>query len=284
MAVSTGKVLRVLRVLKVLRVNSTPNFKCSKLQVKQTLSTPNSKYSKLLMSNTWFQFKQFRIEQQRSALKVGTDGVLLGSWCNVGNAKSILDVGTGTGLIALMLAQRTKAEITAIEIDEASCLDAQLNFENSPWSERLQLYNADFNAFQASHPVCYDLVVCNPPFFRQSLKSADPTISMARHDVSLTFAQLIAGARKLLNVMGRLAVITPIEVCDDFRETARLDGFYLCRKTTIIPKTGKSPKRVLLEFSVAQTYPEVRELVILEGKNKYSDEFIELTKEFYLNE
>ncbi len=235
------------------------------------------------MSNTWFQFKQFRIEQQRSALKVGTDGVLLGAWCNVADAHSILDVGTGTGLIALMLAQRTDADISAIEIDEASCLDAQLNFRNSPWSERIQLYAADFNEFQDSHPVRYDLIVCNPPFFRKSLKSSNSASTMARHDVALSFVQLITGSKKLLNVPGRLAVIIPVEACDDFRETARLEGLYLCRKTTVIPKTGKSPKRVMLEFSVTQAYPEVGDLVILEERNKYSDEFVALTKEFYLN-
>ncbi len=235
------------------------------------------------MSNNWFQFKQFRIEQQRSALKVGTDGVLLGAWCNVADAQSILDVGTGTGLIALMLAQRTEAEIAAVEIDEDSCLDAQQNFQNSPWSERIQLYSGDFNLFQTSHADSYDLVVSNPPFFRQSLKSAQSAVTVARHDVALSFAQLIAGSKKLLKASGRLAVIIPNEACDDFRETARLEGFYLCRKTTVVPKMGKSPKRLLLEFSVSQAYPEVGELVILEGKNKYSDEFVELTKEFYLN-
>jgi tRNA1Val (adenine37-N6)-methyltransferase len=235
------------------------------------------------MSNNWFQFKQFRIEQQRSALKVGTDGVLLGAWCNVADAQSILDVGTGTGLIALMLAQRSDAEIAAIEIDNASCLDAHDNFQNSPWSERIQLYPADFNTFQASHTIQYDLVVCNPPFFRQSLKSVDPSASAARHDVSLSFEQLISGVRKLLSDKGRLAVIVPYDVLDDFRETARLESFYLCRRTTVIPKTGKSPKRVLLEFSVMQAYPEVGELVILEDKNRYSEVFVALTREFYLN-
>jgi tRNA1Val (adenine37-N6)-methyltransferase len=209
--------------------------------------------------------------------------VLLGACCNVADAQSILDVGTGTGLIALMLAQRTDADISAIEIDEASCLDAQLNFRNSPWSERIQLYAADFNEFQATHPGSFDLIVSNPPFFRQSLKSADSASSMARHDVALSFVQLITGSKKLLNFPGRLAVIIPVEACDDFRETARLEGFYLCRKTMVIPRTGKSPKRVLLEFSVTQAYPEVGELVILEDKNRYSEAFIELTKEFYLN-
>jgi tRNA1Val (adenine37-N6)-methyltransferase len=234
------------------------------------------------MSNSWFQFKQFRIEQQRSALKVGTDGVLLGAWCGVTGAKSILDVGTGTGVIALMLAQRSESHISAVEISEDACLDARHNFQNSPWSERLTLYSGDFNNFMESHALSFDLVVCNPPFFKKSMKSSDPASSIARHDISLSFEQLITGAKKMLTSQGRFAVILPIEVLDDFRETARLAGFYLIRKTTINPKIGKPPKRVLLEFSVSTAYPEANELVILLDSQTYSEKFIELTKEFYL--
>ncbi|MCK9414510.1 MAG: methyltransferase [Prolixibacteraceae bacterium] len=235
------------------------------------------------MSNSWFQFKQFLITQENSALKVGTDGVLLGAWCGVTGAKRILDVGTGTGVIALMLAQRSEAHIAAVEIDKNACRDALHNFQNSPWGERLALYSSDFNDFQKSHAISFDLVVCNPPFFKKSMKSSDPASSIARHDVSLSFEQLITGAKKLLTSQGRLAVILPIEVLDDFRETARLAGFYLSRKTTVIPKVGKPPKRVLLEFSVLATYPESDELVILIDQQRFSENFIELTREFYLN-
>lgn len=235
------------------------------------------------MGNPWFQFKQFRIEQEKSALKVGTDGVLLGAWCNVHGATRILDVGTGTGLIALMLAQRTEAEICAIEINKDACTDALNNFQKSPWAERLRLYSADFNIFHESHSSHYDLVVSNPPYFERSLKSANPASSVARHDVSLSFLQLITGSKRLLTEKGRLAVILPIEVLDDFRETARLTGFYLCRKTQVIPKVGKTPKRVLLEFSVSAVYPVIDELVILLERDKYSDNYVKLTKKFYLN-
>jgi tRNA1Val (adenine37-N6)-methyltransferase len=235
------------------------------------------------MSNNWFQFRQFRIGQERSALKVGTDGVLLGAWSMVHGAERILDVGTGTGVIALMLAQRSEALIHAVEIDREACEDALDNFRKSPWADRLVLHLADFNAYCNTDFIQYDLVVSNPPFFKGSLKSADTASSVARHDVSLSFSQLIAGAKKILKASGRLAVIIPIEAFDDFRETARLNGFYNSRKTVVIPKTGKAPKRVLLEFSVSAVYPTVDELVILLDKDHYSDAFKELTKEFYLN-
>ena len=240
-------------------------------------------FSLFPMSNNWFQFKQFRIEQERSALKVGTDGVLLGAWCDVKGVTSILDVGTGTGLIALMLAQLSTAVISAIEIDEEACNDARHNFQNSPWGERLTLIAGDFNTFQLSHPEKYDLVVSNPPFFKKSMKSADRASSIARHDVSLSFQQLIAGSKRLLHEWGRLAVILPVEALDDFRETARLEGFYLSRKTVVLPKLDKPPKRLLLEFSVSAVYPQFDELVILQKADSYSDRFVEMTKEFYLN-
>lgn len=242
------------------------------------------------MSNKWFQFKQFLITQERSALKVGTDGVLLGAWC--GNdiradrglqAQNILDVGTGTGLIALMLAQRSEARVTAVEINEEACADALNNFRKSPWNDRLELHNVDFNEYCRIATGKFDLIVSNPPYFKQSLKSADHAASVARHDVTLSFEQLIDGAKKLLDVDGRLAVILPFETYDDFRETARLAGFYLARKTSVIPKVGRTPKRVLLEFSVKQVYPHSDELVILMEDGSYSDPFLKLTNSFYLN-
>jgi len=192
-------------------------------------------------------------------------------------------VGTGTGLIALMAAQRSEAQIHAVEINESASADALLNFQKSPWSDRLKLFTTDFNDFSNDHTGQYDLVVCNPPFFNNSLRSANAASSMARHDVALTFRQLIAGARRVLKDPGRLAVIIPAVAFDDFRETARLEGFYLGRKTTVIPKTNRPAKRILLEFSTTACYPESDELVILIDANLYSDDFVALTRDFYLN-
>jgi tRNA1Val (adenine37-N6)-methyltransferase len=235
------------------------------------------------MGNSWFQFKQFHLTQEKSALKAGTDGVLLGAWCRVNNTMSILDVGTGTGLIALMVAQRSEAQVHAVEINESSSSDAIQNFEKSPWTDRLKLFTSDFNDFSNEHLGQYDLVVCNPPFFNNSLRSANAASSMAKHDVTLTFLQLIRGAKKVLKDRGRLAVIIPTAAFDDFRETARLEGFYLGRKTAVIPKTNRPAKRMLLEFSTTACYPESDELVILIGGNQYSEDYVALTRDFYLD-
>ena len=163
------------------------------------------------------------------------------------------------------------------------CIDARNNFQNSPWADRLKLSHADFNYYCQSQTMHYDLVVSNPPFFVKSLKSSDHASSVARHDTSLTFLQLINGARKLLSELGRLAVIIPFDAFEDFRETARLSGFFLRRKTIVIPKIGRQPKRILLDFSFSRRYPDENELAILIAQDTYSEDFIGLTKDFYLN-
>jgi tRNA1Val (adenine37-N6)-methyltransferase len=231
--------------------------------------------------NNWFQFKQFRIEQQKAAMKVGTDGVLLGAWTPVKSAARILDIGTGTGLIALMLAQRSSAAIDALEIDAQACEEAKINFEQSPWRNRLSVFHSDFLMF-ATQPVApYDLIVSNPPFFVDSLKTNNAALTIARHNDTLSFDHLIAGARKLLSESGRLCVIIPFASCTEFRETARLSGFYLSQQTLVIPKVGRPAKRVLLEFTVQGGYPIDNELVILDKNGFYSDAYKTLTSPFY---
>ena len=233
--------------------------------------------------NKWFEFKQFRIEQSKAAMKVGTDGVILGAWTSVDNTSLVLDVGTGTGLIALMLAQRSNAAIDAIEIDDDAYCDAKFNFEQSPWKERLRIFHSDFNTFSKEHMQLYDLIVCNPPFFIDSLKTSDPQLAIARHNGSMNFDQLIQGSVKLLKNTGRLAVIIPSESFDEFRETARLQGFYLHQHCNIRPKPGKLIKRVLLELSLIPGYSETTEILIQNASGEVTDQFKELTGAYYLN-
>jgi len=233
--------------------------------------------------NKWFEFKQFRIEQQKAAMKVGTDGVILGAWTSVDNITRILDVGTGTGLIALMLAQRCNAKIDAIEIDNQAYLEAKYNFEQSSWEERLTVYRSDFSTFSNEQGQIYDLIVCNPPYFIDSLKTSDPQLSVARHNESLNFEQLILGSVRLLKGTGKLVVIIPFASLDVFRETARLNGFYLHQKAHVVTKHGRIASRVLLELSLKPGYTETIDILIQDGDGQFTEQFKELTGSFYLN-
>lgn len=231
--------------------------------------------------NNWFEFKQFRIEQHKSAMKVGTDGVLLGAWTPVENAQKILDVGTGTGLIALMLAQRSDALVDAVEIDEQASAEAEFNFKHSEWNHRLRIYHADFQLFANESHQQYDLIVSNPPFFVNSLKNANAASANARHNDLLTFNQLITGAYALLGKTGRFCIIIPFTSCTEFRESARLAGFYLRHQTMVIPKAGRVPKRVLLEFCVCPCYPVVDELIVQDETGSFTMDYKILTAPFY---
>jgi tRNA1Val (adenine37-N6)-methyltransferase len=233
--------------------------------------------------NKWFEFKQFRIEQQKTAMKVGTDGVILGAWVSVDHALRILDVGTGTGLIALMIAQRCNAKIDAVEIDALSFSEAKINFEQSPWRERLEIFHCDYNSFSNEKEQLYDLIVCNPPFFIDSLRNSDPQLAKARHNESLTFSQLIQGSVKILKDTGRLTVILPSESFDEFRENARLQGFYLHQQTQIFTKPGRPASRVLLEFSLLPDYPQTGEIYIHNHDGQITEQYRELTGPYYLN-
>jgi tRNA1Val (adenine37-N6)-methyltransferase len=233
--------------------------------------------------NRWFQFKQFRIEQQRAAMKVGTDGVLLGAWCNVDNVSRLLDIGTGTGLIALMAAQRSAAAVDAIELNEEAAADARFNFLQSPWSNRITLYCIDFLHYCQQTNNRYDLIVSNPPFFVRSLQPDNEGVAMARHNDTLPFDRLLAGVARLLMPNGRLAVIIPADSFDHFREEARLAGLYLSQQCMVYPKPGKRAKRVMLEFSMQATYPVKQEITIHTEENRYTLEYSSLTQPFYLD-
>lgn len=215
-------------------------------------------------------------------MKVGTDGVLLGAWTPVNGAQKILDVGTGTGLVALMLAQRSTAIIDAVELDGQAYEEAKLNFGRSKWGDRLTAVHSDFKDLAVGTDARYDLIVSNPPYFISSMKTNDPAVTMARHTDSLSFDQLINGSQKILTDGGRLCVVVPMLNCVDIKEHARLSGFYLRRQTSVAPKTGKGAKRVLLEFSLDKCYPTYNDIVILNGDGSYTDLFRSLTAPFYL--
>lgn len=214
------------------------------------------------------------------AMKVGTDGVLLGAWADCKHAKTILDIGTGSGLIALMLAQRSGAQVCAIDIDENACKQAKINFDNSPFSARLIVEKAAFQHWET--PLGFDLLVSNPPYFSDSLKSPDNGRNFARHNDSLLFAGLIEKSLTLMNPGGKLAVILPFDGFEVFQSLAFGSGLFLCRKTLVSSLPQKSPKRVLLEYANEETGYREDAFLIEKSPKIRSEEYIALTKDFYL--
>ena len=232
------------------------------------------------MPNPYFKFKQFTIHHDRCAMKVGTDGVLLGAWANVQNIKNVLDVGTGSGLIALMLAQRNRNMlIDAIDIDSSAVEQAGENVIKSPFFSQIRCFNTSLQDYARNCNQKYDLIVSNPPYFEQSLKSPQKNRSIARHTDSLSVNELIRISSELLSSDGRLAVIYPFEYKDYLLEQ---DNLYATRVTNVYPVPGSLPKRVLIELSKQKYSLEENDLLIEKERHVYSDEFIGLTKDYYL--
>lgn len=234
-----------------------------------------------------FRFKQFTVQQNRSAMKVGFDGILLGAWSNVDRCQRILDIGTGTGLIALMLAQRTSADspaphIDAIEIDEAAIPDATVNFASSPWHERLHLIHDRYQSWRDQSAGQYDLIVSNPPYFQDSMPSQDSSRTTARHDRDLDVNDLLNGMQKMLTNDGRLCLILPTEIATSTMDKARSFGLSCRRRTSVRSLPTKRPHRELLEFWRTAGEPTSRELTIEEERHVYTDSFRKLARDFYL--
>lgn len=235
------------------------------------------------MSNDYFQFRQFVVHQQRCAMKVGTDGTLLGAWAAAPSGQCrILDIGTGTGLIALMMAQRfPEAEVTGIDIDEDAVTQADENVRLSPFSERVRIYRQDIVNF--TDIIGFDAIVSNPPYFVDSLACPDDQRTIARHAVSLTYEQLMHQVYRLLKDEGRFSVVVPSDCRAKIEAAACLEGFFTTRVCLIKTTPRKQPKRQLIEF---QKHP-VSELDISEGvievsPNVRSEWYQQLTKEFYI--
>jgi len=235
--------------------------------------------------NTYFQFKQFRIEQQRAAMKVGTDGVLLGSWCRADGFHRALDIGSGTGLISLMLAQRNSSLLVdAIDIDGGAYLDTCHNFKTSPWSQRLFCVQNDLKIFSTETSRKYDLIVCNPPFFTQAVKSAEPVRKLARHTDALPFEELIGHASRLLADDGVFNVILPVGEENRFCHLASWERLFPERITRVKPNPDLPPVRVLIAFSREASLDEEGLLTIeTSRRHEYTDEFKAMVNNFYLN-
>ena len=217
-------------------------------------------------------------------MKVGTDGVLLGAWVDVAGVERILDIGTGTGLMALMLAQRSSAHVDAIEIDGAAACQAQKNVQRSPWAERVQVYQTSLQSYLPKKSHRYDLLVSNPPFFQQALPAPDASRSLARHGDQLAPLDLVQAATRLLTERGRLAVIYPVETALHLLKIGIEHGLSCRRQLNIKPKPHLPVKRLALELSRDRQPTETATLIIEnETRHHYTSEFVALIKPFYLN-
>ena len=229
-----------------------------------------------------FHFKHFSLNHDRSTMKVGTDAVLLGAWVEVKPTDWVLDVGTGCGVLPLMLAQRGIAKVHAVDLDEPSALEASENFQASQWSRQLFAFHADVRHFTMQ--CAYDLIVSNPPFFINSFKCDADRRNRARHtDTSLSFVDLIATVRRLLKPDGRLAVVLPSRESQEFLPLAEQAHLFLYRQENIIPVEGKTPNRVNLELRYGKpSAVEVSELVIRMEDGSFSEGYQQRVQDYYL--
>lgn len=239
--------------------------------------------NKRKMAKGEFRFKQFLVRHDRCAMKVGTDGVLLGAWARGG--RRILDIGTGSGLVALMMAQRfPEASVVGVEIDKEACAQAGENMAESPFADRMTVVCGKIQ--ELSFPYLFDAIVCNPPFFPdESLHSPDKRRAIARHNDQLPFAELFATAARMLTDNGSFSVVLPSEVLAGVLDVASRSGLRLSRKLSLRSRQGKEVSRLLLEFSKQRDVSSTEEeQVIYAMDNSRSAWYQELTQAFYLSE
>lgn len=234
-----------------------------------------------------FQFKRFNVVNERSAMKVNTDGVLLGAAMTLTpQDRCLLDIGTGTGTIALMAAQRLVDlyTIDAIDIDEPSATEAGANFANSPWAENLQAHNMSLDEFAQTYPEKkYDLIFSNPPYFEDSLVAPSERKSTARHtSVGLSYREIFEFAKARLNMNGRVSLVLPADQETPLCRYARMCGLHLFRIMRIRTVPRKAPSRMIAEFSARRVEAPVEDLLTIQNEGKYTQEYLSLTKDFYL--
>lgn len=235
-----------------------------------------------------FRFKQFSIWHDQCAMKVNTDGILLGAWSNLTSAKSILDIGSGTGLIALMLAQKVSeakqnSQITAVEIDSAAANQASANVARSPWSQQIEVIEQDIQSFSLECSTKFDLLVSNPPYFTNSLKAQGEARDKARHNDGLSFDDLLESAEKLCSDSATFNLILPSNEADRLLKLAPEFNWHLKSRCLVATVTGKKPTRSLLSLTRTKVVtPTFTELVIRDKTNSYTQKFTELCRAYYL--
>lgn len=234
--------------------------------------------------NKPFKFKQFTVKQDRCAMKIGTDGVLLGAWTSVKrNPFSVLDIGSGTGILSLMIAQRSFAEqIEAIEIDDNAYEQCSENFENSPWNDRLFCYHASLLEFVEEVEDAFDLIICNPPFYSEGYKTENKPRDLARFNDAMPFKHIIYAVAHLLAEDGLFSIVIPKKEEDDFVALANTIGLFPQRILHVRGNPDAEVKRSLIEFSYTEKEVEISKLIIETDRHNYTEDYINLTKDFYL--
>ena len=218
-------------------------------------------------------------------MKVGTDGVLLGAWARVEHCRHILDMGTGTGLVALMAAQRSEAHIVAIDLDADAVAQATDNVAASPWKERIHVLEADARNLEfkiQNSEFLFDSILCNPPFFENALKCPDAQRTMARHTDTLTFDELARSAARLLAPEGELSVVIPHDRAHDMTVSCACHGLFATRQTIVIPVEGGKPKRILMAFTREGAVHTPATLCIQDKQRQHTPEYVRLVEDFYL--
>lgn len=240
------------------------------------------------MANDWFQFRRFLVRQDRCAMKVGTDGVLLGAWAPLDGGTPVLDIGTGTGIVSLVAAQRLERDmcrmekcITAIELDSAASAQASDNFAASPWKKHMECLNVDVNKFECGFH--FGTILCNPPYFRNSLRCPDSARNSARHGDDLSFEDLAACVARLLEPDGLFSAILPFDSVPTFIRAFALNALYPVRRTDVCTVAGKPPKRTLLAFSHVPSLCAGNLLALADTAGKTSAEYAALVKNIYVN-
>ena len=220
----------------------------------------------------------------QSTMKIGTDAVLLGIWSDVADAKQILDVGTGSGILALLLSSRNKiATVDAVEIDSDSCREAELNFNNSPFAGRLHIIKQDFNKFAAETRKKYDLVISNPPFFVNDMKSSRDKKRLARHTDSLTYKQLIQGVTSVLSKTGKFCLVLPYSQKQFFLKTCADYGFHLQKEMIIFPKPCKEPNRINMQLGFEKKLLITRKFVIRNENGSFTSDYLNTESDYYIS-
>jgi tRNA1Val (adenine37-N6)-methyltransferase len=230
-----------------------------------------------------FRFRQFTLSHHQSTMKAGTDAMLLGAWLAlIGQEQRVLDVGTGSGIIALMLAQRSQAFIDAIDIHQPSVDQATQNFQDSPWRNRLKAQCIAFQKFSLQQIQTYDLIVSNPPFFHNSLLPDDERLKMAKHNVNLSINDFISSSLKLLAPSGRLAVILPIAESFDFCAGAEANDLHLQQQLFVMPTSERTPfRRILLLAKKPADEIITQHLTVRKSDGKYTEDYVSLTRDFH---